>query len=68
MEGRPQELQGIVDDLQLEIQKKEEMAARRKRRMELTKKRMEEENQELRRKAALGWMLGCLSGTNYSPQ
>ena len=57
-----QELKAFVDDLQLELQRAEEVALQRKKRMEQSKKRMERENQELRRKAALGWMLGCLSG------
>lgn len=51
-----------MDELQLELQRAEEIAVQRKKRMEQSKIRMELENQELRRKAALGWMLGCLSG------
>ncbi|KAG0606075.1 hypothetical protein M758_9G111600 [Ceratodon purpureus] len=58
---RAEELKAFVDDLQLELQRAEEVAVQRKKRMEQSKKRMERENQELRRKAALGWMLGCLS-------
>lgn len=30
--------------------------------MDETRKRLDAENQEFRRKAALGWLLGCLSG------
>jgi len=55
-------LKAFVDELQLELQRAEEIALQRKKRMEQSKQRMELENQELRRKAALGWMLGCLSG------
>jgi hypothetical protein len=57
-----QELQELVQDLELELQKKEEVFQSCKKRDERTRKRIENENQELRRKAALGWMLGCLSG------
>jgi hypothetical protein len=56
------ELQELVQDLELELQKKEEVFQSCKKRDERTRKRIENENQELRRKAALGWMLGCLSG------
>lgn len=54
-------MKAFVDELQLELQRAEEIALQRKKRMEQSKQRMELENRELRRKAALGWMLGCLS-------
>lgn len=53
----------MVDDLQLELEKKEEEHQSCKKRDDRVRKRIENENHELRRKAALGWMLGCLSGT-----
>lgn len=34
----------------------------RRKKIDETRKRMDAENQEFRRKAALGWLLGCLSG------
>lgn len=51
----------MVEDLQLTLEKKEEHESV-KRREERARKHIEDENDELRRKAALGWMLGCLSG------
>lgn len=39
---------------------------KRKKKMDQSKKQWEHENRELRRKAALGWMLGCLSGWQSS--
>lgn len=48
--------------MQLELQKVGEMTLRQKQGMEQSKNKMERENQELRLKVALGWMLGCLSG------
>jgi hypothetical protein len=58
-----QELEVLVHDLQRDVERNEEVSLRQKRRIEKMKKQMDEENQELRRKAALGWMLGSLSGT-----
>lgn len=55
------ELQDLVEDLQLTLEKKEEEHESAKRREERARKRIEDVNDELRRKAALGWMLGCLS-------
>jgi len=52
----------MVEDLQLTLDKKEEEHESGKRREERARKNIETENDELRRKAALGWMLGCLSG------
>jgi hypothetical protein len=52
----------MVEDLQLTLEKKEEEHESVRRREERTRKHVEDENDELRRKAALGWMLGCLSG------
>jgi tetrahydromethanopterin S-methyltransferase subunit G len=60
-----QELQGVVDDLHLELEKKEEEYENLKKRDDRIRKRMDNENHELRRKAALGWMLGCLSGKKH---
>ena len=60
-----QELQDMVEDLQLTLEKKEEEHEIVRRREERTRKHVEDENDELRRKAALGWMLGCLSGIIY---
>lgn len=54
----------MVDDLHLELEKKEEEYENLKKRDDRIRKRMDDENHELRRKAALGWMLGCLSGNN----
>ncbi|KAG0592829.1 hypothetical protein KC19_1G283800 [Ceratodon purpureus] len=51
----------MVEDLQLTLEKKEEEHEIVRRREERTRKHVEDENDELRRKAALGWMLGCLS-------
>lgn len=61
-----QELQELVDDLQLTLDKKEEEHESVKRREERARKHIEDENDELRRKAALGWMLGCLSGLSIT--
>lgn len=63
-----QELEVLVHDLQRDVERSEEVSHRQKRRIERMKKRMDEENQELRRKAALGWMLGSLSGTTSYQQ
>lgn len=63
-----QELEVLVHDLQRDVERSEEVSLRQKRRIERMKKQMDEENQELRRKAALGWMLGSLSGTTTSYQ
>lgn len=55
----------MVDDLHLELEKKEEEYENLKKRDDRIRKRMDNENHELRRKAALGWMLGCLSGKKH---
>ena len=52
----------MLEDLQLTLEKKEEEHESARRREERIRKHIEDENDELRRKAALGWMLGCLSG------
>uniref|UniRef100_A0A7I4BX19 Uncharacterized protein n=3 Tax=Physcomitrium patens TaxID=3218 RepID=A0A7I4BX19_PHYPA len=55
------ELQLMVEELQWTIEKKEEEHENVGRREKKARKHIEEENDVLRRKAALGWMLGCLS-------
>lgn len=54
----------MVEELQWTIEKKEEEHENVGRREKKARKHIEEENDVLRRKAALGWMLGCLSGTH----
>lgn len=51
----------MVEELQWTIEKKEEEHENVGRREKKARKHIEEENDVLRRKAALGWMLGCLS-------
>ncbi|XP_073389210.1 uncharacterized protein [Physcomitrium patens] len=55
------ELRGEVEDLLLTLEKKEEEHKIFKGREEIARRHIEEENDELRRKASLGWLLGCLS-------
>ena len=44
---------------------KNELISRRRKKEEKAMKQLEKENELLKKKSTLGWMLGCLSGTFY---
>ncbi|KAL3700423.1 hypothetical protein R1sor_018445 [Riccia sorocarpa] len=58
---RVQELEEQLNELQAELQRKDDLFYQKTKTMEKGRKKLELENANLKRKAALGWMLGCLS-------
>lgn len=58
----PKELQAAIQELQQELQRRAEAACCQKRRDKERREKMEKENEILRQKSTLGWMLGCLYG------
>ncbi|KAL2651320.1 hypothetical protein R1flu_019448 [Riccia fluitans] len=56
-----QELEEEVYNLQDELQRKDDLLYHKTKTMEKGRKKLELENANLKRKAALGWMVGCLS-------
>ncbi|MCO5554794.1 hypothetical protein L7F22_008329 [Adiantum nelumboides] len=55
-------LQEKIHGLEVELEMKNNLLDHRWRRHEKARKQLEKENASLKKKAMLGWMLGCLSG------
>ena len=51
-----------IGKLEAELEAKKESIKQRRRREEKAMKQLEKENEMLKKKCTLGWMLGCLSG------
>lgn len=56
------ELDAELNDLREELQRKDDLFYHRTKMQERRRKSLEMENANLKRKAALGWMIGSLSG------
>ncbi|KAH7281609.1 hypothetical protein KP509_36G055100 [Ceratopteris richardii] len=54
-------LEDKIQMLEFELQAKNDLINHRRKRDEKSRKRLEKENEMLKKKATLGWMLGCLS-------